>query len=82
MRRTASCRPSDQPAYLAVSPSLAWLSSSVLSTGGLGNTEFATAKHQRPQEHTLGEEGEVHLLEMEMKTIADVGLVRGVGEPF
>lgn len=27
----------------------------------------------------MGEEGEVHQLEMEMKTIADVGLVRGVG---
>lgn len=49
--------------------------------GGLGNAEFGTATYQRPQEHTLGEEGQRLVLELEMKTIADVGLVRWEGSP-
>lgn len=47
--------------------------------GGLGNAEFATATYRRPQEHSLGEEGQRLVLELEMKTIANVGLVRGGG---
>lgn len=44
--------------------------------GGLGNAEFVSATCQRPLEHTLGEEGDRRVLDLEMKTIADVGLVR------
>ena len=44
--------------------------------GGLGNAVFATAEHRRPLEFTEGGEGEEKSVEVEMKTIADVGMVR------
>ena len=44
--------------------------------GGLGNAMFATAEHRRPLEFTAGGEGEEKSVEVEMKTIADVGMVR------
>lgn len=44
--------------------------------GGLGNAMFATAEHRRPLEFTEGGEGEEKSVEVEMKTIADVGMVR------
>ena len=46
--------------------------------GGKGNTFFATATHQSPREWQAGEEGEVRTLELELRLIADVGLV---GQP-
>ena len=43
--------------------------------GGLGNRHFVTSSHQAPVETTLGERGVQKKLLLEMKTVADVGLV-------
>ena len=46
--------------------------------GGKGNSWFATSVHRSPREWQPGEEGEARVLELELKLIADVGLV---GQP-
>ena len=43
--------------------------------GGLGNVHFRTSTHQVPTEHTPGDLGEEYRLRLELKTIADAGLL-------
>ncbi len=43
--------------------------------GGKGNERFKTATHQTPREFTPGENGEEWTLRLELKLIADVGLI-------
>ncbi len=43
--------------------------------GGLGNVHFKTSTHQAPTEYTPGEPGEEFRLRLELKTVADAGLL-------
>lgn len=43
--------------------------------GGLGNVHFKSSTNRAPRQTTKGEAGERHILRMELKVLADVGLL-------
>lgn len=43
--------------------------------GGRGNARFATSTHQAPREHEEGKEGQKRKLKLELRLVAQVGLV-------
>ena len=43
--------------------------------GGLGNMHFKSSRNRAPQQFTSGEEGQIRQLQLELKVLADVGLL-------
>ncbi len=43
--------------------------------GGLGNCHWLTSTHRGPREHTPGAEGETKKLKLDLKIVADIGLI-------
>jgi GTP-binding protein len=43
--------------------------------GGMGNCHWLTGTHRAPTEHTAGEGGEIRRLKLDLKIVADIGLV-------
>lgn len=43
--------------------------------GGLGNMHFKSSVNRAPRQSTTGEEGEERLLKLELRLLADVGLL-------
>ncbi|AWI78036.1 GTPase ObgE [Parazoarcus communis] len=43
--------------------------------GGLGNIHFKSSTNRAPRKRTMGQEGERHMLHLELKVLADVGLL-------
>ncbi len=43
--------------------------------GGLGNLHFKSSTNRAPRQHTLGEAGEARQLQLELRVLADVGLL-------
>jgi GTP-binding protein len=43
--------------------------------GGLGNIHFKSSTNRAPRQHTKGEQGEEHELTLELRVLADVGLL-------
>lgn len=43
--------------------------------GGLGNVHWLTSTHRGPTEHTPGAEGETRTLKLDLKIVADIGLI-------
>lgn len=44
-------------------------------SGGRGNLSYASSTNRAPRQYTEGQEGQERVLELELKTIADIGLV-------
>jgi len=44
-------------------------------TGGLGNLHFKSSTNRAPRQFTMGEEGEKRQLKLELKILADIGLL-------
>ena len=51
-----------------------WLAAKA-GRGGRGNARFATSTHQAPTEHEAGKPGQFRKLRLELRLLADVGLV-------
>jgi GTP-binding protein len=43
--------------------------------GGMGNVHWLTSTHRGPREHTPGADGEIKKLKLDLKIVADIGLI-------